>query len=289
MTALRTPIKWLIALLAAAGLHLLAFQLLPQRENPVQQAGGRMQLQLGVDQAAMRRSPEPARSAPEAAPEPEETAAPAPAPAPETAPTTDSVPPRPDASIPEPEPQPRPEPRPEPDPQPPPKPEPKPRFQPEPEPESEPEPVPERASERSAMTKPAERSVAATDAQPAQAPNIDTYQGATGGDNRPEAREGEADAQDRARQAGNAASENYAGTVLRHLSQLRRPRASGPGTARVAFTVAADGSLERVEIAKTSGSGRFDRDALRMIERAVPFPEPPPGVNRDFTIEIEGR
>lgn len=90
-------------------------------------------------------------------------------------------------------------------------------------------------------------------------------------------------------QAGNAASDNYAGEVMRHLSQVRRPRASGPGSAFVRFTIAPSGELESIEISESSGSSRFDRDALRVVERAAPFPEPPIGVNRSFVVEIEGR
>ena len=92
-----------------------------------------------------------------------------------------------------------------------------------------------------------------------------------------------------AQQAGNAASSNYAGMVMRHLSRIRRPRASGPGSAFVAFTLDRNGEIVSIEISRGSGSSRFDRDALRVVERAAPFPAPPPGVNRSFTVEIEGR
>ena len=88
---------------------------------------------------------------------------------------------------------------------------------------------------------------------------------------------------------GNAASANYAGEVMQHLSRIRRPRASSPGSTMVAFTVALDGSLERLEVQRSSGSRRFDREALRMVERGAPFPHPPAGVNRDFVVEIEGQ
>ena len=88
--------------------------------------------------------------------------------------------------------------------------------------------------------------------------------------------------------AGNAASTNYAGEVMRHLSKFKRPNASGPGATRIKFTIGTSGELESIEIFESSGSRRFDRDALKFVERAAPFPPPPPGVNRTFTIEIEG-
>ena len=88
---------------------------------------------------------------------------------------------------------------------------------------------------------------------------------------------------------GNAASDNYAGEVLKHLSRVRRPRSPGTGVAIITFTIAPDGSLEEVEVAESSGSRRFDREALRVVERGEPYPLPPAGANRTFTVEIEGR
>ncbi|MEM6912359.1 MAG: energy transducer TonB, partial [Pseudomonadota bacterium] len=75
---------------------------------------------------------------------------------------------------------------------------------------------------------------------------------------------------------------------LRHLSRVRRPRASSPGSAVVTFTIGLDGQLEAIDVTESSGSRRFDRDAIKVVERGEPFPVPPPGVNRTFTIEIEG-
>ncbi|MFP4131921.1 MAG: hypothetical protein ACLFVF_07390, partial [Thiohalospira sp.] len=57
-------------------------------------------------------------------------------------------------------------------------------------------------------------------------------------------------------EAGNAASDTYAGEVMRHLSRVRRPSASGPGSAFVSFTVAPSGELESIEISESSGSSR---------------------------------
>jgi periplasmic protein TonB len=88
---------------------------------------------------------------------------------------------------------------------------------------------------------------------------------------------------------GNAAEMNYAGEVMRHLSRVRRPRASSPGSAFVSFTLTADGDIEDVSISQRSGSGRFDHDAINVVKRAAPYPKPPPGVNRTFVVEIEGQ
>ena len=90
-------------------------------------------------------------------------------------------------------------------------------------------------------------------------------------------------------QIGNAATANYKGDVLKHLSRQRLPRANGSGSTFVSFTIAYSGDLERIEIAKSSGSRRFDRDAMKVVELAAPYPKPPTHANRDFNIEIEGK
>jgi len=90
-------------------------------------------------------------------------------------------------------------------------------------------------------------------------------------------------------QEGNAISANYAGEVMRHLSRVRRPRARVQGSAFIRFVIGRDGSLDSVEVQQSSGSPRFDRDALRVVERAAPYPPPPESANRVFTVEIEGR
>lgn len=91
-----------------------------------------------------------------------------------------------------------------------------------------------------------------------------------------------------AAQPGNAESMNYAGQVMRHLSRVRRPRAAVAGSAYVNFSISPSGDLENVRIATTSGSKKFDRDALGVVKRAAPFPRPPAGINREFVVEIEG-
>ena len=87
---------------------------------------------------------------------------------------------------------------------------------------------------------------------------------------------------------GNAASTNYAGLVMQHLSKVRRPRAASPGSAFVSFTIGRKGELKDISISKSSRSSRFDRDALMVVRRAAPFPPPPPGVRTSFSVEIEG-
>lgn len=59
-----------------------------------------------------------------------------------------------------------------------------------------------------------------------------------------------------------------------------RPRAEAGGTtARVAFTVDTEGRLTALRLAASSGSPVFDREAMRSVRAAAPFPPPPSGVD----------
>ncbi|QIG78756.1 energy transducer TonB family protein [Stakelama tenebrarum] len=88
---------------------------------------------------------------------------------------------------------------------------------------------------------------------------------------------------------GNAARDNYSGRVFRHLMRFRRPNVIGPGSAHVRFTVRDDGRVTNISVSRSSGSSRFDREAVRLVRRAAPFPAPPPGAGRDFNFKITGQ
>lgn len=90
-------------------------------------------------------------------------------------------------------------------------------------------------------------------------------------------------------QAGNAAAANYPGQVMRRIQRTPRERVNLHGSAQVSFTVAPNGGLAALGIARSSGSERLDRVALQQIRRAAPFPPPPPGARRSFTLRIDGR
>lgn len=93
----------------------------------------------------------------------------------------------------------------------------------------------------------------------------------------------------RSSEAGNAAASNYHGEVMQRISRQRKPSVRARGTATVSFQVASSGRLAIVSIAGSSGSDRLDREAMRLIQRAAPFPPPPPGARRNFSIQISGR
>ncbi|MEO0634986.1 MAG: TonB family protein [Pseudomonadota bacterium] len=43
-----------------------------------------------------------------------------------------------------------------------------------------------------------------------------------------------------------------------------------------------------MSIRRSSGSAELDRAAIQMIQRAAPFPPPPPGAQRSFNMPIRG-
>ncbi|MDF3415102.1 TonB family protein [Sulfitobacter sp. M57] len=92
-----------------------------------------------------------------------------------------------------------------------------------------------------------------------------------------------------AAQAGNAARDNYPGKVMRKISRVRKPNVRARGTAVIAFRVSASGGLSGVSVARSSGSAALDQAAMRVVKKAAPFPKPPGGARRNFSIRIKGR
>lgn len=90
-------------------------------------------------------------------------------------------------------------------------------------------------------------------------------------------------------QQGNASVSNYPGKVMRRISRVPRPRVGSQGTAVVAFRVSSGGGLAGASLARSSGNANLDQAALNLVRRAAPFPPPPPGAQRSFTISIKGR
>lgn len=85
--------------------------------------------------------------------------------------------------------------------------------------------------------------------------------------------------------AGNTAVSNYPGKVASKLRRaLRYPRAAQKdrlkGQAVVSFTVAANGSVGSVRIARSSGSPILDKAALEAVRRAAPFSPIPAAAGR---------
>jgi protein TonB len=86
--------------------------------------------------------------------------------------------------------------------------------------------------------------------------------------------------------ASAGALREYARYVSQALSKSKPKGAGGLGTVRVKFTIAADGGIASLEIAKTSGSGRLDALALEAVRHAK-FPQPPAGLTlAQLTYEV---
>ncbi|WP_417723742.1 energy transducer TonB family protein [Salipiger sp.] len=93
----------------------------------------------------------------------------------------------------------------------------------------------------------------------------------------------------KARSAGNAAASNYPGLVMRRIERVPKPRVGSRGAAVVSFSIAGNGGLAGVSLARSSGSSALDTAALQLVQRAAPFAPPPQGAQRRFSIQIKGR
>jgi len=192
-------------------------------------------------------------------PEPTPVAEPEPEPVPESNPEPEPI------QVPEPVPVPEPEPKLEP------KPETKPKPKPEPRPEKRPTPV-------SAL--PAEMPLSPPAATPAVAPtaNPETARNAEVPTPAPVVEPPSADAERRW----------HAAISQRIQSRLRYPplakRLGLEGTARVRFTVSADGSVSSLTLAETSGDSSLDQAALDAVQDSSPLPPPPAGLDTPVTL-----
>ncbi|MGH1414759.1 MAG: cell envelope integrity protein TolA [Pelagimonas sp.] len=93
----------------------------------------------------------------------------------------------------------------------------------------------------------------------------------------------------KSKKTGNAAVSNYPGLVMRKLSRVSRPRIKARGSATVSFRISATGGIAGASISRSSGSAALDKAALQLVRRAAPFPKPPAGAKRSFSIAIKGR
>lgn len=68
--------------------------------------------------------------------------------------------------------------------------------------------------------------------------------------------------------------------LVPHLNRFRRALLGvGDGTVRVGFTVDGEGRVTAVSVATGSGDAALDEAARGLVERASPFPPPPPGMS----------
>jgi protein TonB len=81
----------------------------------------------------------------------------------------------------------------------------------------------------------------------------------------------------------------YARSVMKAVRATPRKSGGGRGMVIVGFSIARDGSLDRVMILAPSGNAALDAVAIDHIRRAAPFPAPPDGVGTSFSFEFVGK
>jgi protein TonB len=119
--------------------------------------------------------------------------------------------------------------------------------------------------------------------------NQNNTKGASNGSNQKAKAKSQSAGKNARSQSGNAAASNYPGKVTSRINRVQKPRVNSRGTAVVSFSISANGGLSRISIARSSGSAALDKAALRHIRKAAPFPKPPHGARRQFSIRIKGR
>jgi protein TonB len=81
---------------------------------------------------------------------------------------------------------------------------------------------------------------------------------------------------------------NYDGLVSAHLRRHQSAARSGgaAGSGAVTFSLSGSGSITSVRIAKGTGAAVLDQEILAMVRRASPFPAPPDGQPKSFTVPV---
>ncbi len=86
-------------------------------------------------------------------------------------------------------------------------------------------------------------------------------------------------------------SANYNGTVAAHLARYKQypaaARSAGSqGVATVSFAIDGGGRVTSARLAGSSGNPAIDQEVVAMARRASPFPAPPDGRGRNFTVPV---
>jgi periplasmic protein TonB len=81
---------------------------------------------------------------------------------------------------------------------------------------------------------------------------------------------------------------NYDGLVSAHLRrhQSAARGSDGTGSGAVTFSLSASGSVASARIARSTGAAVLDQEILAMVRRASPFPAPPDGQPKSFTVPL---
>lgn len=84
---------------------------------------------------------------------------------------------------------------------------------------------------------------------------------------------------------------NYNGRVSAHLARHKRypadaQRSGTTGVASVSFSLDGGGRVTSVRLASGSGTASIDQEVVAMVRRASPFPAPPDGRGKSFTVPV---
>lgn len=93
------------------------------------------------------------------------------------------------------------------------------------------------------------------------------------------------------RGAASATPARWHSRVLAHLERRKRYPANArrqrlQGIAQVRFTVDANGNVQSVSLASSSGVAEFDQEVISLVRRASPVPAPPPDANRTVVVPV---
>jgi TonB family protein len=73
--------------------------------------------------------------------------------------------------------------------------------------------------------------------------------------------------------------------LARHNPDSAR-RAAAQGVATVSFSIDSGGRVTSVRLVSGSGNAAIDQEVVAMPRRASPFPPPPDGKGRNFTVPV---
>jgi colicin import membrane protein len=74
--------------------------------------------------------------------------------------------------------------------------------------------------------------------------------------------------------------------LAKHYPEDARARGAH-GSALIQFELNDDGTVKSVKLLRSSGDASLDVESLALVERASPFPKPPPGAQKQFAAVIE--
>lgn len=89
--------------------------------------------------------------------------------------------------------------------------------------------------------------------------------------------------------ASRGSAVNYAATVRARVASRRPSGAGRRGTVVVSFGVTTSGGLAYASVSRSSGNAGLDQSVLSAVRSAGPFPPPPPGAGRQFSIPFHFR